>query len=709
MTITGSPDITSLDAQVTWDITGVNPLISLVNLSTGPNLAGCIWWIVADSPTSTPIHEGTAQQPDIAGAWSSFQVTDAWPRPFGQIEWSGAPYTLTLFVMDSVQNQYFISFSAAICRPFGNTSLSKTPYGKANTALNVLCDQAAIFFQDQTINSYKGLTGVRLTSVLRVIYPIDPTYTIPAPFQISNFSSALVPITYNSKNYQFVAYSTYSYNTGLNTFVNIKFQQQDTFAVLCNVDFSPLICEIVKLDNSLQDGSCVDAADARRRLNLIYPKLLLALMGQLQPLTGVPVARLIDEIVEIGGFTCDCCNAVTGVIPSTSSAIGGYLFDIVSVCGDISGTVSVNGNTIQFNMSDVSYVFSIFPGSPQETEAFSIIPMVNGCTKTFYFNVNLAILSEDILNTIKSNGALVNLFNSIVTGGGSSGQLMVDGGCIFSASSACDYVFVMNNIPATTTFALLAGIRISGVTTSLSFSFNQTNLGALQGYLNGLGFGSFTVSNAGGGNVAITSNANPNEIQSVTYKLTSSILTANQTRTCPGFVPIDANLVVQDIINYICAIADDQMVTSQAYTVCFLDVNGDVQETVVAVGSTLASLLTELASANCETVTNIKSVAGVSCQSLQAIFVVNTNAITSTDFMFITKGGGICSQGSFLDVFNYMLTAGLTNATTKQNFCAFVESCGQGLSCSPYNFVEVIVSNFDTSCVPVVGIQYTIH
>lgn len=709
MQIAGSPDITTLDAQVTWDISGTNPLISLSNLSLGPNLAGCTWWIVATSPTSTPIHDGTQAQPDISGNWSEFEVTDPWPRPFGQIEWSGAPYELTLSVQDTTGAVYSINFSAVICRPNGNTSLSKTAYGKAFTALQVMCDQAAIYFQDQTINSYKGLTGSRLQAVLRVIYPMDPTYTIPQPFQISNFSSALVPITYNSKNYQFVAYSVYQYELGLNTFVNIKYQQVETFAVLCNIDFSPLICEIVKLDNAIQDGSCVDAADARRRLNLIYPKLMLAFMGQLQPLTGVPVARLIDEIVEIGGFTCDCCNAVTGVIPSTSSTVGGFIFDIVSVCGDITGNVTLNGNTVQFNLSDVTYTFSLYPGSPSNTDAFSITSTISGCVKNYFFNCDLFILAEDILNTIKTNGSLVNLFNTIVNASGGAGQLIVDGGCIFDSTSTCDYVFGMAGIPASTTFAILTGIRIGSVNHSLNFSFNQTNLPALQTYLNGLNLGAFTVANAGSGNITITSTANANDIQSLSYKISSTTFTATQAKTCTGYVAIDANQVVQNIIDYICALSDEQLVTSQEYELCYLDANGVAQMNVVEAGTSLADFLASWTQLNCLTVTNIKSVSGVTCASLQALFVTNTNPITANDFMFITKGGGICSKGSFLDVFNYMLTAGVTDATTKANFCAFVESCGQGLSCAPYNFVEIIVSPFDTSCVPVVGIQYTIH
>jgi hypothetical protein len=708
MTITGSPDITVLDFQVTWDISGTLPVISLVNQSLGPNLPGCIWWIIATSPTSTPIHSGVSAMPDITGAWTTFVLTDPWPRPFGQIEWSGAPYVLTLYVQDSAMNQYSLTKSATICRPFGNTSLSKNPYGQANISLQVLCDQAAIYFQNQTVQNYQGITGVQLSSVLRVIYPIDPTYNLPTPFQITDFSSALVPISYNSDNYQFVAYSVYAYGFGNSTFVNVKYQQLATFGVLCNVDFAPLICEITRLDNSVRDGSCQDSADAQRRLNLIYPKLFLALMGQLQPLTGVPVADLIREIEEIGGFTCDCCNAVTGIIPSTSSAIGGYIFDIVPTCGDIHGTVTTSGNTIQFNLADTTYVFAMYPGSPPDTTAFTVIPALNGCTKTYYLSVDISQLMYDGLNTIKTNAGLVNLFNSIVASTGGAGQLIVDGSCIFSSTSTCDYTLGLVGIPATTTFAILTGIKIGSNNISLSFSFNQTNLGPLQTYLNGLGYGTFSVVNGGGGVVTITSTANSNDIQGLTYNISSTSYPASLSRNCTGFVPIPTNQAVQYMINYICAMNDTQVVTSQDYLVCYLDSTGTKQQITIPKGSTLEQLIVSLVTNNCTTITNLQSVSGVTCSSVKALFTANQNLITANDYFLATKGGGNCSQVGYLDAFTYMLTTGMTNSSVKTLFCQFVELCGAGLSCAPYNSVNVIVSYYNTACAPVVGIEYTL-
>ena len=81
--------------------------------------------------------------------------------------------------------------TAAICRPAGNTATSKNKFGEASVNILVKCQQGRVWFEDTTNASYKGLTGVQGSSTLRMTYPFDETGTIPDPFQISFFSTAL--------------------------------------------------------------------------------------------------------------------------------------------------------------------------------------------------------------------------------------------------------------------------------------------------------------------------------------------------------------------------------------------------------------------------------------------------------------------------------------------------------------------------------------
>jgi hypothetical protein len=709
---TSSPDISFLEYSPTWDTAGTLPIISIINYSAGNNLAGCTWWFIATSPSGTQIHEGSAANPDITGTWSSHNLNDSWPRPFNQIEFSGAPYAITLYVKDSAGNIYSLTKTATICRPSGNTNLSKNPYGVATTDLKIKCEQARIFFQDTTNHTYRGLDGTRVTSVLRVVYPIDETGTIPDPFVATDFSTILVPITYSNDNYQYVQDTVYDYEFDDLVHIKIRYQSRSKngtaavrFPVLCNIDLCPLVCEVVKLINGIEQGTCADAEESQRKLVLINPKLMLAQIGKQEPLCGIDVPTLIEEIKTIGGFTCECCDAPTGIIPDTAAIVDGYSFSINSVCGDIQGTVTTNGPNIIFNLQDKSYVFEVDTDSPQDITAFTVLPEETGCTKTYKLQVDGSLLAEELLNIISADANLVNLFNTIVLNGSSGFNLLVDGGCIFQSTSTCDYDLTMENIPVNTTFAILSNIKIGSTNHGLSFAFNLINLPALQTYINGLGFGTFVVSNPSGQNVLIASTANPNDIQQLSYKISGTTYSAGYERTCTGYVQIDANEVVQNIINYLCALDDTHIVTSQEYEINYVDSNGDQQTITVTEGSTLASLIESIILANNSNVDNIGSTASVSCDSLKNIFPAVANPITGTDFLFGTAGGGICSRQSYLDAFNYMLTSGRTNTAVKAAFCQFVSDCGAGLTCEPYDYFQILVTEYDTICSSITGID----
>lgn len=702
MNINGSPDISVLQIQPTFDISGNLPIVSIVNLSVGSNLAGITWWFVLTSPSGTFIHQGSFAAPDIVGTWTNFSITNSWPRPFNQIEWSGAPYNLTVFIQDSIGNQYSDNnYNATICRPNGNNPTSKTFYGISDTSVQVKCDQARIFFEDHTNHSYRGLYGTLVASVLRMVYPIDETGSIPAPFVINDFSVALVPISYSSDTYQFQASSIYDYDFGGFVHVRIRYQSLSrtqasfiTFPVLCNIDLCPLVCEFTKLIDSVENGSCSDVQEAERKISLISPKILLAQIGKQEPLCGIDVPALIQNIQEIGGFQCDCCNAPTGIIPNTASIVDGFTFSIVPVCGDINGTVTTTGTNIQFNLQDKSYVFAFNNSS---TSAFTVTNSTSACTKTYTLNVNLTTLSTDILNTIKNNGTLVNLFNSIVIPG-SSIDLIVDGGCIFQSTSTFNYTWTLSNIPVNTTYAILSGITENGTVNPLSFQFNLTNLSGLQTYLNALGIGTFVVTNPSGQTVQIVSNANPNNLSALTYKISTTTFIATQATNAAGFVAISANQVVQLLINYLCGLKDNQLQTSQDYTICYVDPITRLKVTVpVLAGTSLSSFLSQLVSNECKTVDYVTALGSVTCANIQSVFPQSVNVMSATDYLLGTKAGG-CARIFPVEFGIAMLGLGSFDQTFVNSFCALVEQCAGGKTCAPYTLFQVQVISFNDTC-----------
>lgn len=693
MQITNSPDITNLLVDVRFDISNTLPNVFVTNESTGTGLANCTWWFVILSPTQTIIHQGSETTPDITGVWNTHTFTDAWPRPFNQIEWSGAPYSCQIYVKDSNGTVYTNApQTATICRPAGNTQNSKNTFGIASSTVSVKCSEARIYFQDTTYHSYKGDDGTYVGSTLSVQYPIDETGVIPAPFAISNYSTALVPISYSSKNYQFLQRDFYDYDLGNNTSVRIKYQTIQTFAVWCNVDLMPLVCEFNTLINDIETGNCSDVETARNKLTLITPKMVMVSMGYLQPLTGIDVPALIEEIKVIGGFTCECCSAATGIIPETSSIIDGYNFIVNPVCGDIHGTVTNNGTNITFNLQDISYVVSVCNESPSETTAFSFVPSTQGCQKTYCLKVDGNQLAFDILTIIQNSSSLVNLLNSLVdTGGSGNFNLLVDGKCIFQTTASCDYLFSLFNIPATTTYAILASIGIGSTVHVLNFAFNGTNTSDLQAYLNALGYGTFVVASLGGGQVSITSSNNTNNITSLGYNVANVNYLANLTKNCTGYVPITANQAVQNIIDYLCGLTDAEIETSQDYVICYVDPVSKIQKTVtVSAGAALSDFITELLARGCDTVTYVKGIDASTCAGIQALFPGSAQVMQSNDYVLGTKNGS-CARVFPVELGTRILTFGLNDANFMAAFCAAVAACGAGQPCIPFNYFYLTV------------------
>lgn len=696
MDITNSPDISSLLVKVNWDISGSLPQIILTNLSTGGNLAGCTWAFTAASPSQTPIHAGNINQPDITGNWSTHTLSDAWPRPFNSIEFSGAPYSFFVVVKDSIGNVYTNNVQYTnICRPVGNTQSSKNSFGVASSDVKVQCQQASVFFQDTTYHTYQGVSGTQYSSVLRVIYPIDETLVIPEPGVFAAYTTALVPITYSSKNYQFVQTVIYDYDLGDNTLVRVRYQTMQTFGVYCNIDLLPLVCEINKLLDEVESGNCADINEAQRKMNLVVGKFTLVMIGIEQPLTGVDVPALIDEIVAIGGFDCNCCTAPSGIIPTTSSVIGGYNFLVNKLGGDVNGSWSTNGNNITLNLSDVSYVVAIGNQSPSSISAFSVTPVVssNGFLKTYYINIDGIQLANDILNIIKGNTALITLFNSIVNIGAGDFQLIVDGDCIFSNSNVCDYIFGLINIPADTISGdcLLTGISAGGETTSLAFSFDLNSLPALQAYLNTLGLGTCSVVDLGSGNIRITFAANSHNLQQITYKTSVTNAIATFSSNCTGFTPLSANEVVQAIIYYICNLNDSQLKTSQDYVICSIDPVSKLKVlTTVTKGTVENQFIATLLDKNCDTVDFTLGLKELNCVTLKQQFPYNANVLQLSDFIFGTKGGS-CAGINPVELGTRILQLGVYNADFMAAFCAAVELCAGGKSCEPYTIYQLSV------------------
>lgn len=390
MDIIGSPDISVLDFAVLFDISTTTPTITMTNQSVGTGLANCTWWYKITDPSGAVIHEGTQAVPDKTGVWAPFAVPDAWPQPFGQINYSGSAYTVALSVKDSEDNVYTLSKSQEICRPTGLTPKVKGNYGVAKLVLDLQCAIAKLLATDVTSYTYKGNAGTRVSKVFKVDYPLDDTGTRPPMFVLNNFTNAMVPVPINGDGYTIFLDTIMDYTFDNDITVRIKYKVNEQYAVYCNIDLCPLVCSYQALVEQVQAGQCAnnDLKTLQNKLAIINAKMAQALMAKVQPGCGIDLPKLIDEIKEIGGFDCDCYTTGNN---GTSSGTLNIDFDL---CGNIVASATVNGDNVTFNFRVNDVVVALTENMTNAGFAISEVINDDTCTKTYTIDLTQALGSN---------------------------------------------------------------------------------------------------------------------------------------------------------------------------------------------------------------------------------------------------------------------------------------------------------------------------
>lgn len=382
-----SPDISVLDFSALFDISKAAPEIKLTNASVGGNLAGCTWWYSVQTPSGTYIHQGSSAAPAPAGAWATVTVPEVWPQPMGQVEWDGNnPYKVTLYVKDTANTIFSVTKSVLICRPNGNTIKSIGNFGVAAIRVNVQCNKARLVAEDSTNYVYRNMAGVQVSRKYTLAYPMDNNGNQPAAFVVNNIANAFLPISYSGEGYQVYFDAVQDYTVDGMT-VRVKYKFKKLFDVLCNVDLCPLLCEVQKMYDALDGTPC--SAETKDKLLRINAKLNMLQIALMQPLCGVDVPALIEEIKALGGFSCSCVGVSGdgingGIDPNSDLNID---FD---TCGDITGVAVVNGNNIVMTLKDKTVSFVLDPEMPDQ-DTFQITEVIEAetCKRTYKLHVDM--------------------------------------------------------------------------------------------------------------------------------------------------------------------------------------------------------------------------------------------------------------------------------------------------------------------------------
>lgn len=345
----GSPNISQLDYRIDFDISTAIPTIKLTNQSVGDHLDLCTWWFIISTPSGTPVHSGSFGTPDETGNWTVWTMPEDWPQPFNEIEWSGAPYIVTVYVSDGVMptpNQYNLPKPITICRPNGNTAAANNNYGVASFTKKIHVSQAIVTAQDNTKYLYKTTNGTIVSETWRMVYPPDSTGARPPDMVVTGASAVVFDISYTAEGYFIFLATKVIYDLGDSVFITIFYSTSQRFNIFSGIELCNLICSYQELIKRVQAGQCGQPTqELKDNLIIINANISVCLIA-LQQGCEIDIAPIINDIRKIGGF--DCCNiGGSGIISNPLGTINITTTDH----GDIASIVSRVGNNFNIDLT----------------------------------------------------------------------------------------------------------------------------------------------------------------------------------------------------------------------------------------------------------------------------------------------------------------------------------------------------------------------
>lgn len=661
------------------DISTATPSITLTNNSTQITPGNLQWVFKIYSPSGVPIHEGVFTSPDRVNWTTPFVQNSGFPKPYNSIEWGN--YKVIVSVKDSngtiFENDPVL---IPVCRPNGNNSSSKNTYGAAKIFITTKCRDARLFAENRTDYSYPNSSNkTEVATKLTVFFPPNEEESVPQTFEVSQFSLASIPITQNGSGYQYLVTSVVDYTLGNSVTLRVKYIAKDSFSVYCNLDLSPVLCELNKLHADIENGTCKDAAKAKEIISLVHGKLLMASISMMFPQSNeTDPFKLIDEINKITGWNCDCCTS--GVVPLSSlGSVADITFEFVSDGGDITGDIEEISGGIRIHVGDITYTFSMCPDNT--SAAFTITPSISGRTKNYCLKVNQTTLANEILDVIKNNTVLLNILNQMITVSSGSYTVNVDGKCVIPNEVTCNYTFVSNALNVGEKLFIKEVALANGQKKSVNAYYDQTNEAQISAVLNGLSIGVFGITLVAT-KMTIQSDTNPNALDSISYDYIAadnSVLAANQkmvlTKICSAGSITQLNPVLQAIIDYVCFFTLSKVKTGKAYTVKFLEaIGGGITDVQIDAQKDASYLWDQLLLSYNALIPIVRNIKQPDCNTIKALFTQN-QSISNTALFYGIDNNNCYSYNAktfALKVIELMKA----DADVQTAMCAAIQGCG---------------------------------
>lgn len=697
MVVNNSPDIQVLDYELLLDVSGATPVVTFTNKSVASNPANLKWVFEFLSPSGTTIHKGTFSAPDINGAWAvPFVRNTNFPKPNFIIEFSGNPYRAIVRVRDRNNTEFVLEKSVRLCKPSGFDASTKTPYGKGVVSIIAKCAAARLWIEDKTNLSYNGVDGTVILKTFKLLFPPDNTGVSPDPVTISNFNSSAIPISQSGPGYQYFYSAVMQYDLGDSVFVRIKYLARGAFSVACDIDLSPIACELHKLIQRVQSANCRDKDEVENTIKLVSARLQIATIGIMHPESGMDPYKEIEEIKKLTGWECDCCGngmAPMGTIPNATVP---FSFD-VDLGSDLTGEFSVAGSTVTLHLDDIKYDIVICAGSAGK--GIGITPSLAGGVKTYCVSVDDAILADVILAQFETNNTYKQRFITMLSNSISAGSVNVDTKCLAlpgvpgGGKVSYEYAFHSEDVPLNEAWLLVWIHMADGTSNWMGITIHPDTAGQIddaETFLNAAGLGTWEVT---WDNVVrrihFASETNEHDIVRVTARGDDGVeydVALTKRRVSAQTFPVQT--VLQGLINYVCASLTGNVLVGTGLSVRCLSAVGEAIQEVSIKSTDKLSFFFERFIECYNNLVQIVSNSGLDCTKIHSIFAEDDFDLETTD-RFLIFVGGKCYRTSPEAIAKSVFTMATNNAVVKELMCKAVAACTKAVCAAVSNLVAV--------------------
>lgn len=645
------------DKQLVFSLVGFTTYVN----SGQANVSGVCFKVV--DPSGLVLHDIDFTAPDIVPSVGT-PFTLILPNGLFLYGW----WQLTGQIKDQDGTITTLVINTNICEPDGIQN-GKMP---GLFLANVDCVAPSIKVSESTALTYKSNAPYLVAKSGNLYYPqgiLSPVAFTSTPFVVSGTNAIY------TGDYLIVNTTTADYDNKDGVTVELKYFTNLTFSVDCNSNLASIICCITAVQDIYEQWPNTDRGrNAKQQLDKIGPYLNLALCNEL---IGQSSNDQIATIADILGCDCNCNGQLVQpqVVGASQSIV------IAPGCG-IGVSAATVGSTTTFTIAGQQSVVR----APMDELTFEIVPVTVGCVTTYTIDFNFDALAGQMLESIKEDGSLSSILNSIIDSTLFADQLSAfDGDCIIDLSKA-DYVTVLPINPAAV--QVVKSLYINGAERAAPGGLAITNDTGVASWLNTLGLGSFTASyDSGTSTLTIQSLQNTFKVSTATVTTTVGGIGSDKVFL---FSSTNKNLpqLLQAIYDYVCAINSSQ-ITFGVDALQQYSYNSDFSINKITIDSAakLSSVITNLITAQQSLFLHLNDI-GFTCINVQKVFGTVDLTVLNTDGVLATKGG-MCAFVTYGELFQIMLTQAATNATIQGLLCGLTSGCA-GSVCPPVTNVSAV-------------------